>query len=488
MCRWCEFDSSDADAVAGLQRYRDDAATRRRERRAARSLRWRATTRHLLHLESREQTALLRHLGKWLLLGSVVGVLSGAAAAVFLYGLVLVSDTREANPWLLLLLPAGGFAVGLAYHYLGGRSASGNALILDEIHGVAPEGAKPSDGRSWVPRRMAPLVLIGTWVTHLLGGSAGREGTGIQLAGSLTDGFFRMFDLDEADRRMLLIASVSGGFGAVFHVPLAGAVFGLEVQSVGRIRYDALVPALAASIIGNVVALGIGLPYDPTPTVQLSEVPLELGLLAAVALAAILFGLISVVFIELTYAIKRAGTRLLRWSPARPLVGGLVIVALALALGTNDYLGLSLPLIDTALTGGELLAGAFALKLLFTAITIGTGFQGGEVTPLFVIGAALGATLAGVFGVPVELLAAVGLVAVFAAATNTPLACTIMGIELFGTGALPYLALGCVVAYICSSHRGIYETQRIGTPKAPALATERPLTLSENARQRRSAG
>jgi H+/Cl- antiporter ClcA len=434
--------------------------------------RWRSATRRALHREARDQGALLRHLLRWLLLGAIVGVLSGAAAAVFLYGLVVVTDTREANPWLLLLLPVGGFAVGLAYHHLGGRSASGNALILDEIHGVAPEGDKPAAAERWVPRRMAPLVLVGTWVTHLLGGSAGREGTGIQMAGSLTDGFSRLVRLNHGDRRIMLIAAVSGGFGSVFHVPLAGAVFGLEVQSVGRIRYDALVPALTASIVGNVVALGIGLPYDPTPTVQLTDVPLELGLLGAVALAGVAFGLVSVVFIELTYAIKRVGARLLRWSPARPVVGGLAVVGLTFAVGTTDYLGLSLPLIDRALTGGDLFAGAFALKLLFTAITIGTGFQGGEVTPLFVIGATLGATVAGLLGVPVELLAAVGLVAVFAAATNTPLACTIMGIELFGAGALPYLALGCVVAYVCSSHRGIYETQRIGTPKAPGLGSE----------------
>ncbi len=234
----------------------------------------------------------------------------------------------------------------------------------------------------------------------------------------------------------------------------------------------------------------LSLPHDITPTVQLTEAPLELGLLGAVALAAVLFGLTSVVFSELTHAIRGLQNRFVSWPPARPIVGGMAVIGLTLLVGSTDYLGLSLPLIEQSLTGGDLVAGAFALKLLFTAVTLGSGFQGGEVTPLFVIGATLGATLGGLLGVPPDLLAAVGFVAVFAAATNTPLACTIMGVELFGVGALPYLALGCVIAYVCSSHRGIYTTQRVDTPKAPGmLGDDLTGTLAEHRRRRRpSAG
>ncbi len=450
---------------------------------------WVATTTGRLRHEAREQGALVGHLLRWIALGAVVGVLAGVSSAVFLYGLALVTAQREASLWLLFLLPVGGFAVGLAYHYLGDRSAGGNNLILDEIHGLAAEGPQPATDASWVPRRLAPLVLVGTWITHLFGGSAGREGTAIQMSGSLTDGFSRLVRLDRADRRIMLIAAVSGGFGSVFSVPLAGAVFGLEVQSVGRIRYDALVPALTASIVGNVTTALLALPHDITPTVQLTEAPLELRLLGAVALAAVLFGLTSVVFSELTDAIRGLQHRFVSWAPARPIVGGVAVIGLTLLVGSTDYLGLSLPLIEQSLTGGDLLAGAFALKLLFTAVTLGSGFQGGEVTPLFVIGATLGATLGGLLGVPPDLLAAVGFVAVFAAATNTPLACTIMGVELFGVGALPYLALGCVIAYVCSSHRGIYATQRVDTPKAPGLlGDDLTGTLAEHRRRRPSAG
>jgi H+/Cl- antiporter ClcA len=424
-----------------------------------------ALARDLVRIEWDEHLGLLRFLVKWLVLGSVIGVLAGVSSAVFLYGLKLATDARLDDPRLLFLLPVGGFAVGLAYHYVGSGSAAGNNLILDEIHGLAAETEKPDDRQRWVPRRLAPLVLVGTWVTHLFGGSAGREGTAIQMSGSLSDGFARAVRLRGEDRRLVLIAAVSGGFASVFSVPLAGAVFGLEVQSVGRIRYDAIVPALTAAMVGNVTFHALDLPHDVTPHLELGAVPLSLALLGKVALAALAFGLVSVLFSELVDGLKRAFTVLVAWPPLRPAVGGLLVIVLTLLVGSRDYLGLSLPLIADALTGADLLWYAFALKLLVTAVTLGAGFQGGEVTPLFVVGATLGATLAIPLGVPVELLAAVGFVAVFAAATNTPLACTIMGLELFGAAPLPYLAVGCVVAYVFSSHRGIYSSQRVDTPK-----------------------
>jgi H+/Cl- antiporter ClcA len=421
--------------------------------------------RDLVRFEWREHARLLRFLLKWLLHGSVIGVLAGVSSAVFLFGLAVVTDVREVTPALLFALPLGGLAVGLAYHYLGGRSAAGNNLILDEIHGLAADGARGDARGRWVPRRLAPLVLVGTWVTHLFGGSAGREGTAIQMSGSLSDWFARVARLSADERRLVLIAAVSGGFASVFSVPLAGAVFGLEVQSVGRIRYDAIVPASTAALVGYVTFHALDLPHDVTPHYEVAALGVSLALLGKVALAALVFGLVAVLFAELTDGIKRAFAVLVAWPPLRPFIGGLLVVALTLLVGSRDYLGLSLPLIDDSLTGAEVVWYAFALKLLFTAITLGAGFQGGEVTPLFVIGATLGAVLAGPLDVPVELLAAVGFVAVFAAATNTPLACTIMGLELFGSGALPYFAVGCVVAYVFSSHRGIYGSQRIDTPK-----------------------
>lgn len=409
--------------------------------------------------ELADQLGLAGHLLRWAGLGCAVGAVAGLASAGFLSALDEVTAVRTDHPGLLFGLPLVGLAIGLAYHQLGGRAAGGNNLILDEIH----------EPTAWVPRRMAPLVLLGTLATHLFGGSAGREGTAIQVSGSLTDVLARVLRLGPADRRVLLIAAIAGGFGSVFGVPLAGAVFGLEVQAVGRLRYEALVPALAASVVGDLVVRGVGVGHTAYP--QLPTIELSAALVAKVALAGIAFGLVSAVFAELVHALKGLAASRISWAPARPVVGGVLVIGLTLAVGSRDYLGLSLPLLSDALAGGAGVGGgAFALKLIFTAVTLGSGFQGGEVTPLFVIGATLGVTLAGVLDVPVPVLAAVGVVAVFAGATNTPLACTIMGVELFGPGALVLYGVGCVVAYVASGHRSIYGRQRVVARKGQVAA------------------
>jgi H+/Cl- antiporter ClcA len=419
-----------------------------------------ATARELIQFDIGEQVRLIAYLVKFAALGAVVGVLAGASSAGFLTSLSWATRTREDHSWLLFLLPAAGFVIGIGYHYGGGTASQGNNLIIDEIH----------DPRDWIPRRMAPLVYVGTLLTHLFGGSAGREGTAIQMSGSLTDGFSRLARVSQPDRRLLLIAAIAGGFGAVFGVPLAGCVFALEVQAVGRMRYDALVPALSASIVGDQVVRAFGVHHTPLP--HIAEIDMTAPLLGKVVLAGLAFGLTSVAFSELAHGLKHAFATWVRWPPLRPLLGGLVIIGLTYLVGSRDYLGLSVPLITKSLAGGAgVIAFAFALKLLFTAITLGSGFPGGEVTPLFVIGGTLGATLGRVLGVPIPLMAALGFVAVFAGAANTPIACTIMGIELFGSGPAVLLAVACIVSYVFSSHRGIYETQRIDTPKGSVVSS-----------------
>lgn len=400
-------------------------------------------------VDPRHQARVLVHLARWVLLGALVGVLGGLAGAAFLATLTWVTRFRLAHGWIIALLPIGGLAVGLAYHYGGGRSIEGNNVIIDEIH----------EPTAWVPRRMAPMVFVGTVVTQLLGGSAGREGTAIQMSGSLTDQASRLLRLDDHDRRIMLIAAIAGGFGAVFGVPIAGAVFALEVQAIGRVRYDAIVPCLTASTIGAWVVHALGVHHTAVP--RLAHYDLTLGLVGRIALAGVVFGLVGILFIELTHLLKRAFRALVPWMPGRPVVGGVLIVLLTLAVGAQTYNGLSLGLIHASLFGGDVSGWSWLLKLVFTAITLGALFQGGEVTPLFVIGATLGAVLAVPLGVPVVLLAAIGFVAVFAGATNTPIACTIMGLELFGGGGAVYFAIGCVVAFVCSSHRGIYTAQRV---------------------------
>lgn len=398
------------------------------------------------------QLRLLRYLARWMVLGSLVGALAGGAAFVFLEVLDRVTDTRVHHGWLVWLLPVGGLAVGLAYHHLGGRARGGNSLLLDEIH----------DPVDWVPRRMAPLVLVGTWATHLVGGSAGREGTGLQMAGSLADLASRVLRLGAGDRRRMLVAGLAGGFGAVFGVPAAGAVFGLEVQGVGQVRHESILPALVASVTGDLVVRALGHHHSGPAVGVVAEHTAWLDL--RVAAAGIAFGLLAALFVEATHAVEVGVSRLVTWPPLRPALGGLVVLALSGVAG-RQYLGLSLPLRDAAVAGAGVAAGAFALKALFTAVTLGSGFPGGEVTPLLVMGAALGATLAPVLGLPRPMLAAVGSVAVLVGAVNVPITGVVMGAELFGSSLIVPMAIGCCVAYLCSGHRGVYGSQRLFAAK-----------------------
>jgi H+/Cl- antiporter ClcA len=421
------------------------------------------------------QVATAVHLLRWVVLGAASGGLAGLASYALLEALDEVTEWRLDQPWLVWLLPAAALAIGLVYHRWAGRAAAGNALLLDEIH--APT--------AWVPRRMAPMILGGTVVAHLFGASVGREGTALQMSGSLTDLLARLLRLGHEERRVLLIAALAGGFGSVFGVPLAGAVFALEVQAIGRVRYEALVPALTASIVGDLVVGGLGFHHEVVPQL---DVPIDGWLLARVAAAGLAFGLTSSAFSWLAHAIEHAVGRV-GWPPFRRAIGGAATVGL-MALVGRDYLGLSLPLISESLGGHDPGLSAFALKLVFTAIALGCGIPGGEVTPLFVIGATLGAALAGPLGVDPQLLAAVGFVAVFAGAANVPLACTIMGAELFGSEAVVAVAVGCVIAYVCSSHRGIYGTQRVDTAKggsivegSPVAGTWRPNPMSWRVRR-----
>ena len=379
-----------------------------------------------------------------LALSLLVGLLAGLSSAAFLLTLEWATATRLSHPALLFGLPVAGLAIGLVYHYGGGRAAEGNNLIIDEIH----------DPQAWAPRRMAPMIFVGTVMTQLFGGSAGREGAAIQMSGSLTDWASRTLRISPAHRRILLVAAISAGFGAVFGVPLAGAVFGLEVQRKTGKHLKAVVPCLVASVTGSAIVTWLGISHTLTP--DLGHIELSFIVLLKVTIAAVAFGLIGTVFSVTVHLIKLIFARLLSWFPARPFVGGLVVIALSLLWQTRIYNGLSLGLIERSFFGGPVPTWAFAAKLLLTAVTLGSGFVGGEVTPLFVMGATLGASLAVVLGLPVPFLAALGFVAVFGGAANAPIACTIMGLEMFGLGAAPYFLLACLVSFAWSSHRGLY--------------------------------
>lgn len=408
----------------------------------------------MFHIHPADFIALMRTLVRWVILGGVVGVLAGTASAIFLVSLDWATQTRSANPVLLFALPLAGLIVGWVYHRFGGVAAQGNNLVIDEVHA----------NQSRIPLRMAPLVLMGTIITHLFGGSAGREGTAIQMGASLADTVRRVLRLNAHDRRLIIMAGISGGFSSVFGTPAAGFVFGMEVHTVGRIRYDALVPCLTSALIGDLVTRAWGVGHTHYPAMNTAAI--EPLLVLKVVIAGALFGLTSLLFVELTHGIKYLQSHRVKYPPLRPFIGGIVIIVLALLLSASDYLGLSIPLIQQSVDGSGVGTFAFLLKLIFTAITLGSGFMGGEVTPLFVIGSTLGYTLGLLLDVEPAFMASIGFVAVFAGASNTPLACALMGIELFGGGAVIYMIVGCGVAYLTSGHRGIYSTQRIDAPKS----------------------
>lgn len=405
-----------------------------------------------------------RALLKWLCLTAPVAALIGSVCALFLWSLDRATQARFDNPALLYALPLAGIAIVWVYSRFGGRADGGNNLIVDQIH-------EPGAG---VPLRMAPLILAATVVTHLFGGSAGREGTAVQLGGSLASGFTRLAKLSPADTRLVLMAGVAAGFGAVFGTPIAGAVFALEVLSLGQVRYEALLPCLIAALVGDWTCHAWGIEHTAyIIATGDGGFHLQGWLLAKVTLAAVIFGLGGLVFSEVSHSAAALVRRLCPQPLLRPVLGGLLLIAFVHILGTRDYLGLG---VWSADPGAITLPGLFQAapyrpfswlwKALFTITTLATGFKGGEVTPLFFIGAALGHALAGVMDAPTDLLAGLGFVGLFAAAANTPLACTLMGIELFGAAHTPYIAVACFVAYAFSGHSGIYLSQRIGVPKA----------------------
>lgn len=392
-----------------------------------------------------EKLDLLHYSLRWVLISIVVGIPVGLASAFFLFSLDLMTRTREAFPALILLLPAAGATVAYLYHRWGSSVERGNNLILEEIH----------DPKKVIPLRMAPLVLIGTLLTHLFGGSAGREGTAVQMGASIADQLTPFLRFKAEDRRLILIAGMSAGFASVFGTPLAGAIFGLEVYFLGRIEYNAILPSFSAAVIAHLTALAVGTPHTHY---HVHHAPAMDGWLALYTFfAGICFGLAGWLFSSLTHQIKKLMGHYIVNPPLRAAAGGLLVIAGVAAVGT-DYIGLGIPMIVRSFEQ-ELPPLAFLLKTVFTAVTLGSGFRGGEVTPLFFIGSSLGNALSSIIPLPMDLLAAMGFVAVFAGAANTPLACTLMAVELFGAEAGFYAGLASVVAYIFSGNSGIYTSQ-----------------------------
>lgn len=416
-----------------------------------------------MNIHFQDRFSFWKTLFRWALLLLPMAAAIGSACAFFLWTLNVVTQCRFHHPWLLYFLPLAGLGMGLIYHRIGKNAEGGNNLILEKIHQMG----------GGVPRRMAPLILLATLVTHLFGGSVGREGTAVQMGGSMASTWGRLLRLCPEEMRILVLSGVAAGFGAVFGTPLAGAVFSLEVLMVGHIYYEAFLPALVAAGLGNFFCHLWGVKYMiyqlHEGLFQRANISFEydLFLLSKIVLIGIAAGLVGRLFVGTEHLLRFALKKITPYAPAWPLIGGAIIVGLVFLLGNRSYIGLgewsSNPndiTITSLFQGVNMVQGAWFWKLLFTAITLASGFKGGEVTPLFFIGAALGNLLSLLLGGPSDLFTALGFVALFAGASNTPLACTLMGAELFGASHLLEMGLVCFVAYFCSSRQGIYHAQR----------------------------
>lgn len=424
-------------------------------------------------LRSIEQIPSFFYLVKWLLICLLIGAIVGSISAFFLTSLDWVTNFRESHLWIIAFLPVGGFIIGMSYYLYGDSVVKGNNLLLEEFHSP----------KKIIPFRMVPLVLFGTILTHLFGGSAGREGTAVQIGGAIADRFTKLLKLSKRDRQIIIIIGISAGFASVFGTPLAGGIFALEVLVLGRIRLDAIIPSFMGAILANYFCEIWNVSHTHYTISEVAEMN-PINLLWSL-LAGIIFGLAAMLFSKSTHFWTNLFGKHIKYPPLRPVIGGAVLAIAIYAIGTTKYIGLGIPTIVEAFNS-NLNSYDFLVKVLFTSFTLGAGFKGGEVTPLFFIGATLGNVLIWFIPLPMSLLAGMGFVAVFAGATNTPIACTIMGIELFGIEAGLFLAIACSTAYLFSGHSGVYGSQIIGRPKNKFYTKEKGLHLSEIKNKRKN--
>lgn len=387
-----------------------------------------------------------RLLLRWVVFGALLGVIMGLVGAAFVHCIHAGTAFRESHPWVLLTLPVGGLLIVWLYRITRNHNDRGTNMVIASIRSEAE-----------LPMQMAPLIFISTIITHTCGGSAGREGAALQLGGSIGSMLGKGFKLRERDRRILILAGMSAAFSAIFRTPIAAAIFAMEVGCIGAMHYAALVPCAVASLTASFTAEQLGLPLSHYDVAEIPELTAGTGL--KIVLLGVLCAGVSIAFCTLLHKTEHLLEKKFPNPYLRILTAAFLLLGLGLVFRTTDFFGIG----ETAIHGaiaGETVWYAFLVKMLFTAVTIGGGFKGGEIVPSFFIGATFGCLFGQIAGLSPSLCAAAGMMALFCGVTNCPLATLFISAELFGMECVPFCLLVIAVSYLLSGYYGLYSEQK----------------------------
>lgn len=381
----------------------------------------------------------------WLLASAIVGVITGVVGALFHIAIEFATETRVSNPWLLYLLPLGGVAIALMYR-LSKKQLSTNTVI---------ECIRNNEKASGL---LAPFIFIGAFITHLLGGSAGREGAALQIGGGIGSQLAHSFKMNKHDAGIMMVCGMSGAFSAIFTTPVTATVFALELVSVGHIRYFQLLPCIISSICGYLTTIAFG---NHKLFYTIANIPdLSLLLCGKVIALGVAAAFLSIVFCTTLHKSEELMTKVFKKDYLKALFGGCIIILLTLVVGTRDYNGAGMDIVGRAL-GGEARPEAFVLKLLFTAVTVGAGFKGGEIVPAFFVGSTFGVLAGNILGIDPAFAAALSLICVFCGIANCPLASIMLGVELFGAEGIIFFTLVSGISFVVAGRFGLYKSQKI---------------------------
>lgn len=384
---------------------------------------------------------------KWVIFSMLVGLIVGLCGTAFYKGLYFVTQTRIEHPWLIFLLPFAGLLIVGLYHALKNSNDGGTNLVISAIH-----------SGDELPLRMAPLIFVSTLITHLFGGSAGREGAALQMGGSIGNSLGKLFRFDEKDKHIMIMCGMSAAFSSLFGTPMAAAIFSMEMISVGVMHYSALVPCVISSLIAN----GVASKFDvKNEFFLIDEIP-KFNIITAIQISilAALCALLSIVFCILLHKTQDLYKKVFKNQYLRVFAGGCFVLAATLIVGSQTYNGTGMNIIDKCISG-TVRPEAFILKMLFTALTLGAGYKGGEIVPSFCTGAAFGCLYGNLFGFSPTLCTAVGMTSVFCGVTNCPITSLLISFELFGYDGMPYFLLSIAFSYMFSGYFGLYHSQKI---------------------------